>query len=252
MRVEELYVAPVKSLAMGRVERVGIGKRGIPGDRAFFLVDEGGRMYSQRDCGALTQVRARYDADPERLRLEFPDGSVAEGEPEPGEPLATKFFGKRDVTGTVVYGPWAEALSRFAGEPVRLVRVSDESHAFDAAALSLCSTESLAQLASHSGRDAVDPRRFRMNVVVSGVGPHGEDEWLGRRVRIGGAEVTVRALDSRCVITTHDPDTGEADLDTLKIIPSYRLDQPKQVNFGTYCSIATPGEIAVGDEVAPG
>jgi uncharacterized protein YcbX len=55
MRVEELYVAPVKSLAMGRVERVGIGTRGIPGDRAFFLVDEGGRMYSQRDCGALTR-----------------------------------------------------------------------------------------------------------------------------------------------------------------------------------------------------
>lgn len=40
-------------------------------------------------------------------------------------------------------------------------------------------------------------------------------------------------------------------MDTLKIISSYRTDQPKQVNFGVYCTVAEPGEVAVGDEVAP-
>ena len=52
-------------------------------------------------------------------------------------------------------------------------------------------------------------------------------------------------------MTTHSPETGEADMDTLKIIASYRTDQPKEVNFGVYCTVAEPGEAAVGDEVVP-
>ena len=40
-------------------------------------------------------------------------------------------------------------------------------------------------------------------------------------------------------------------MDTLKIIASYRTDQPKEVNFGVYCTVAEPGEAAAGDEVVP-
>ncbi len=40
-------------------------------------------------------------------------------------------------------------------------------------------------------------------------------------------------------------------MNTLKIIASYRTDQPKEVNFGVYCTVVQPGEAAVGDEVAP-
>ena len=50
---------------------------------------------------------------------------------------------------------------------------------------------------------------------------------------------------------THNPETGERDMDTLKMITAYRTDQPKEANFGVYASVETPGEIAVGDEVAP-
>ena len=46
-------------------------------------------------------------------------------------------------------------------------------------------------------------------------------------------------------------DCGEHDLDTLKIIASYRTDQPKEVNFGVYCTVMEPGEAAAGDAVLP-
>jgi len=70
-------------------------------------------------------------------------------------------------------------------------------------------------------------------------------------VRAGTALLNVRRPDGRCVVTTRDPDTGEHDLDTLKVIASYRGVPDGSVNFGVYCTVAQPGEIAVGDEVAP-
>ncbi|MDP3768494.1 MAG: MOSC domain-containing protein, partial [Dehalococcoidia bacterium] len=84
-----------------------------------------------------------------------------------------------------------------------------------------------------------------------GASPHEEDTWLGRGVRAGNAVLRVKMRDSRCAVTTHSPETGELDMNTLKIIASYRTDQPKEVNFGVYCTVAEPGEAAVGDEVVP-
>ena len=70
-------------------------------------------------------------------------------------------------------------------------------------------------------------------------------------MRVGAALLRVQMPDPRCVITTSSPDTGEVDMDTLNLIASYRTDQTKQVNFGVYCTVAEPGEAAVGDEVVP-
>jgi uncharacterized protein YcbX len=52
------------------------------------------------------------------------------------------------------------------------------------------------------------------------------------------------------VVTTHNPDTGAADFDTLGHITRRRQDQPKQVNFGMYATVDRPGEVAVGDAVS--
>ena len=78
-----------------------------------------------------------------------------------------------------------------------------------------------------------------------------EDEWLENEVRAGGAVLRVKMRDPRCAITTHSPDTGEIDMNTLKIIASYRTDQPKEANFGVYCTVVQAGDIAIGDEVSP-
>jgi hypothetical protein len=248
--LEAVWIAPVKSLALQRVDRAHLTDSGIRGDRAFFIVDERGRLFSQRECGALVQVQAHYDVERDGLELRFPDGAAAAGRVEDGDPLTAIFFGKRETPGVVVRGPWSDALSRFAGQRVRLVRAV-HADAFDAMPLSLCSRASVDHI-----RDGVpsgvtfDERRFRQNLVLAGAIPFEEDAWIGRRVAIGAAVVTPRLRDSRCVITTHDPVTGEADFDTLGHITSKRADQPKQVNFGMYASVDQPGEIAVGDAVA--
>jgi hypothetical protein len=247
MRIEAIYIAPVKSLALCRVERARLGPHGIAEDRRFFIVDAGGRVFTQREFGGLALVRAAYDAARERLRFEFRDGAAYEGVAAAGEPLAGRFYG-REFGGVLAPGPWDEALSAFAGQPLRLVRASGT--AFDVLPVSLCSAASVDEVRRRADGVAVDERRFRPNFYLGGAGPHGEDGWVGRRVRIGGeAVVRVVMRDSRCVMTTLDPDTGRADMDTLKLIAKYRTDQPHEVNFGVYGAVEREGDVAVGDEI---
>jgi uncharacterized protein YcbX len=251
IRIERFYVSPVKSLALNEVENAYLDKPGIAGDRAFYLIDEGGRLFTQREFGALVQVRADYDPTSGHLQLRFPSGQVVGGVPGLGEAVTTAFFGERGVAGRLLTGKWNDALSEFAGQAVRVVKADVAGSSFDGFPLSMCSLASLDVLALAAQKDRVDGRRFRQNIYISGGSAHEEDTWVGREVRAGNAVLRVKMADPRCVITTHDPETGDVDLNTLKIIASYRRDQPAEVNFGVYCTVAQPGDAAVGDEVVP-
>jgi len=252
MQVESIYVAPVKSLALQAVPRASVSKAGISGDRAFFMVNADGRLFTQRDHFPLVQVAAAYDPEMNELSLSFPQGAVS-GVPERGDATIAPFWGGRPVEGHFVRGPWNDALSEFVGREIRLVQPAP-GQSFDGFPLSMCSFESLGALAQAAGVDGVDGRRFRQNVYFSGAdAPHAEDGWIGRDVRIGSAIARVKQQDERCVVTTRSPDSGEHDLNTLKIIATYRAgdDEEKGVHFGVYCTIVEPGEIAIGDEVRP-
>lgn len=242
IRVEAMCISPVKSLGLAPVARARLDKAGIAGDRAFFIVDERARLFTQREHGALVQVGAAYDTQ---------SGELVRGVVEVGEPVSTSFFGKREVEGYVVRGEWGEALSEFAGRRLRLVKAARAGGAFDGYPISMCSAGSLEALARAAGRESVDGRRFRQNIYLSTAEAHVEDTWIGREVRVGSAVLRVKMADPRCAITTHDPDTGSIDMHTLKLIASYRTDQPKDVNFGVYCTVTQPGEVAIGDEVRP-
>lgn len=156
----------------------------------------------------------------------------------------------RDVPGRVVEGEWNEALSTFAGQELRLIKADTAGTSFDAFPISMCSAASLDALAQAAKADSVDRRRFRQNIYIEGASAHEEDTWLEGEVRVGAALRRVKMRDARCAVTTHSPDTGAIDMNTLKIIASYRTDQPKQVNFGVYCTVAEPGDVTVGDEVS--
>ena len=56
-RIYAMYYAPVKALALAPLERARLGKAGIPGDRAFFIMDERGRLFTQR--AAVEYLRTR-------------------------------------------------------------------------------------------------------------------------------------------------------------------------------------------------
>lgn len=250
MRIESIYISPVKSLGMTRLERAEVTRRGIAGDRAFVIADERGRVVTQRECPPMVRARAEYDAPNERLRLILPDGIIEETV-RTTEDVETRFY-DNPVAGVYTDGAFDAALSALIGRPVRLVKVRDDAHGFDAFPISLCSLASLERLREAAGVDAIDGRRFRQNIYISGAAaPHEEDRWIGREVRAGAVTLRPMMQDLRCRITTQNPETGERDMDTLNIIAGYRKGEPKKVNFGVYCTVVTPGVIAAGDDVRP-
>jgi uncharacterized protein YcbX len=242
-------MTPVKSLGMRRLERARVSKGGLEGDRKFFLGDINDKIVTVRQQFDLVQVTAEYDTERDWLQLGFPGGNTVEGPAAALGDLVTIKWGEADVPGRLVPGDFSDALSAFAGRRVNLLR--SDGRAMDALPVSFCSLESVAELARVAGASAVDERRFRQNIWLSGVDvPHGEDIAIGGNVRIGD-HVVLRAImrDQRCVVTTRSPDTGDHDMDTLKLITSYRTDLPGEVSFGVYAGVATTGEIKVGDEV---
>ena len=54
-----------------------------------------------------------------------------------------------------------------------------------------------------------------MMFELDGVAAHEEDDWIGSRVQLGEAQIVVNGDVGRCVVTSHDPDRGITDLDTL-------------------------------------
>ncbi|HZT92676.1 MAG TPA: MOSC N-terminal beta barrel domain-containing protein [Gaiellaceae bacterium] len=251
-RVAWISLTPVKALAIETVDEVEVLEHGLRGDRRFFLVDENGRLVNNKGRrSALQLVHATYDEPDNLLTIRFADGAVVSGHPEAAEELTTSFH-RRPFRARRTPGPWDDAISDVIAERVQLV--APEAAAPDRGregATTLLSTGSLRELAGRLDVDAVDARRFRMSFGIDGPGAHEEDRWIGRRVRVGEAVVVPRGNVGRCAITTQNPDTGRADLDTLKALAAYRGDMAatEPLPFGVHAAVAEPGRVRVGDPV---
>ena len=90
-----------------------------------------------------------------------------------------------------------------------------------------------------------------MLIEVGGVDPHEEDGWVGRTLEVGETVLRGRGHVGRCVITNRHPETGEIDLQTLKILGRYRRDgdTTEPAALGIYGEVVRPGLIRVGDRV---
>jgi uncharacterized protein len=250
--VVRISIAPVKALGLVHPESVELGPQGVAGDRRFWLVDASGRLVNNRRHGRLMQVRPVWDEDTRRLELAFPGGEIVAGVVGLGEAVAVELH-HEDHASRRVLGPWEDALSDYAGEPLQLLW--SESGAADRGArgggVSVISRGSLERLRAELGAAApVDGRRFRMLFEIDGVPAHAEDDWIGSRIVVGEAEIDVGGDVGRCAITTLDPDRGTRDLDTLGALAGYRREgRFEPLPIGVYGAVATPGRVRVGDPV---
>lgn len=252
IHVSGLSLTAIKGTRLRTVPGIELGPEGARGDRAFFVVDDRGRVRNGKQIGELQAVSADYDVAAKRLSLEFPDGRTVAGEVELGEAVETRFYSE-PLPARPVLGPFSAALSEFLGQPLRLV--APARAAIDRGpqgAASIISRGSLQELARVAEQDGVDARRFRMLIEVDGVAAHGEDDWMDRPVRIGQARVVVRGNIGRCLVTSRDPDSGQIDLPTLDLLGCYRKDlhSTEPLPFGVHAEVVEPGTVRVGDAVA--
>lgn len=250
--IARINVTPLKGTMLHHPDRVELTPEGIPDNRRFFLVDEGGALFSAPDLGPLVQVRAELSG--EHLTLTFPEGHVVEDAVQTGgEALVVDFYG-RPVDAVVVEGPFSAAISSYAQRPLRVVRSIRQGDGSDVHRLSLVSRASVAALAAGADHEGdLDARRFRMDLELDGCEPYEEDTWDGRRVRVGSAVVRIHGQVPRCVLTTKDPVTGLKDFDTLRQIARQRprISGGGGLPFGMYAEVEEPGSVAVGDELVP-
>jgi MOSC domain-containing protein len=253
-RVRRISIAPVKALGLVHPDEVVVGAGGVAGDRRFWLRDSEGRLFNGKREGRLLQVRPEWDESSRRLVLTFPGGERVEGIVELGEVVDALMYGEVRASRQVV-GPWQDALSEFAGRPLELLWAEDGGvdRLTDLGTVSLVSTASLERLGEEMAVEGpVDGRRFRMLFEIDGVRAHAEDTWIGRHVRIGGAEIVVQGDVGRCVVTSRDPDSGVVDLPTLVTLAAYRREgRNEPLPFGVKGTVHVPGRVRVGDIATP-
>jgi uncharacterized protein len=250
-----ITVSPVKGLRLQQRDDVELTLDGVPGDRAFFLVDEDGAMVSLKRLGPLVTVLAEHDLEAQTLRLRLPDGSEVGGAVELDEAEPVRFYGL-NLEARPLRGPFSAALSELCGVPVRLVSPLRRT-GLDrgrAGAVTLLSLASLERLRLEAGEtEPVDPRRFRMTFGIDGVDVHAEDGWIGRDVRVGDALLRVEGNVGRCAVTTRNADSGEVDFRTLHHLAGYRdeVETTERLPLGVYARVLEPGRVRLGDAVTP-
>ena len=249
--VARLSIAPVRSLGLQHPTEIELTTAGVAEDRRFYLVDDTGRLVDRLIVGELVQIAAETDPEGTRLRLTMPDGAVIEEEVRTSDPIETPMYG-RTAIGHVVVGPWAEALSAFAGRTVRLVRCDKPAGTRAGNPTSLIGDGTLDALAETLAIPSIDGRRFRMLMELGDASAYEEDGWVGHDIAIGDAVLHVTKPDARCAITTQHPDSGVRDLDTLRgIIAARGLRDGKHADLGVLADVIVPGRIRVGDQVRP-
>lgn len=237
--VVELWRYPVKSMQGEMLDAAEIGPRGIVGDRGWAIVDrETGLGLTGRRVPELLFASAALVDD--GVRITLPDGTLAADDAALSDWLGRAVTLTRatdSTSGTFEIG-LADDDDADRDPSVPWVQWEGPVGTFHD------STRTQVSILGAATVGDWDLRRFRANVVIAGTG---EDDWVGRELRIGTAVVDVTKQIDRCVMTTRAQPGGiERDVDVLRTIIRERAN-----NLGIGTLVRSPGDVRVGDVVEP-
>lgn len=233
--IKEIVRHPVKSFRGESVHKNKVMEYGLYGDRSHAYVEDTkkGNFLTIAQFQEMVQYQARFAGEESmdefpRVEVITPEGKVLDWEDqELIREIETK--SKRKIF-TRKYMPSHVPIGPIAVEHVLL--------ATDA---------SLAKLKELWGQEEVDLKRFRPNLFLSlsEKKPFVEEEWIGRRIKIG-TEVEMELVGhcERCMIITVDPDSAKRNPDLHKTLIKERSN-----NFGVYASVVKTGDVHLDDEV---
>jgi uncharacterized protein YcbX len=94
----------------------------------------------------------------------------------------------------------------------------------------------------------VSELRFRSNISVDGLRAWEEQDWVGRRIRIGAVEFDVVKPKTRCLATHANPETGARDLPILTTL-TQKMSQKSPTFAVALLPSRSGGRIHAGDQV---
>lgn len=261
MRVQDIYLYPIKSLGGIRVKKAVLMEKGFKHDRRFMLVDEQGNFLSQRKHPQMALLQTelarngitvfKKDNTSERIEVPFePDSdttksvTIWEDRVEArlvDEKISRWFSNLLNMKTNLVFMPEdtrRELKPKYA--------VNNETVSFaDGMPYLLISQASLDDLNSRLDQP-VPMDRFRPNIVISGGTAFQEDDW--EIVQMGDARFKITKPCARCVLTTVDQSSGEKGKEPLTTLASYRK-VDGNVLFGQNMLLLEGKELRVGDSL---
>jgi uncharacterized protein len=276
VQLSGLFVYPIKACAGIALEESDVVERGLAFDRRYLLVDKTGTFVTQREVPRLCLVQTAFEA--ERLLVSTAGKPTLElpKELSPSSTLAARRAREwrvwDDVGNALELAEGSRWFSEFLNDDVSLLYMPDSERRAvnpkrarpgdvvsfaDAYPLLLISEASLADLNQRLPVDtpALEMRRFRPNLVISGCAPYAEDEF--RSFRIGGLALRGVKRCERCVVTLVNPDTAELGKEPLRTLSHYRKDDDEgglgpaheKVWFGMNLIHEGSGTLRLGDAV---
>lgn len=244
MKIQDIFIYPVKSLGGIRKSECKALQRGFEHDRRWMLVDRSGKFITQRIEHSLALLKTEIignithiycnDEPKQKITLNF-DHAI-------GRNIAVTIWND-DVTAVHLSDEADEWFSDFLKKPCKLVfipetgrRAVDPKYAdgneqvsfADAFPYLLISQASLDDL-NRRLPEPVPMDRFRPNLVVSGTDAFAEDTW--GEIKIGEVRFKVAKPCARCILTTVDQETGKRGNEPLRTLSGYRSTDNK-VLFG--------------------
>ncbi|HMH02782.1 MAG TPA: MOSC domain-containing protein [Candidatus Udaeobacter sp.] len=252
-KVDSLWRYPVKSMRGEELDEAFASYSGIYGDRVFAFRSsanhKGFPYFTAREQRKLLQYRPRF-RHPDRASRPI---NLIEAQSRNANPLLA------DLAELIVDVETPDGKTVAIDDPVLIEMLRDDvdqKHQVtlmqsqramtDCRPVSIFSLQSARQLAEET-RVRVDKRRFRANIYVDLTSAEGfaENELVGRSVRIGPkAVIAILERDSRCMIITLDPDTGEQAPAILK-----KVAQAHEGMAGVYGAVLVEGMLHKGDSI---
>ncbi|MFJ8532047.1 MOSC domain-containing protein [Streptomyces sp. NPDC093591] len=267
-QLQSIHVHPVKAFRGTAPREAVVEPWGLAGDRRWMLIDDGGKVVTQRQQPRLALAAAEL----------LPGGGVRLSAPG-RDPLTVPVPRTVGTVPVEIFRDKVEAVlaeddaahawcSAHLGADVRLAYMDDpgtrrpvdpeyalpgETVSFaDGYPLLLTTTASLDALNSliaqgdHAQEGPLPMNRFRPNVVVSGTTAWAEDDWS--RLAIGEVTFRLPKKCGRCVVTTTDQATAERGREPLHTLGRHRRLGGKLI-FGQNLVPLSRGTIRVGDPV---
>lgn len=208
VRVQALWRYPVKSLRGEPLDEALLTPDGVAGDRRVHVAGAHGPFTGRTRAGLLT-VPASTGPD--------------------GQPLVAGHSWRSAAAADVV---------RAQAGPAARLRADDRPERFDVTNLLVATDGELAVLPG----PALDVRRLRPNLVLSGAPGLDSAGWPGAALAVGEALIGVHSRRPRCIVTATDPDTGDQDLEVFR-----RIRRDADNLLGLNCWVIRPGAVRVGD-----
>ncbi len=236
---------PIKSVGYEDLSSASLTQgRALPFDRHWAIAHEAASFGAQPSEWAAKRNFVRGVAAPDlmavRARTDEQTGTVTLSHPR-AETITVDPQANADVLLDWVRPMWPDTRPAVAG----VVHIPGQPLAdWPDPFVAVLGLGSLRALSQRMGRD-LSIHRWRGNLWVDGWPPFHEFDLIGKRIRIGGAELQIQQRITRCAATKVNPDTGHADADTLNAL----IDAWGHQDFGVYATVTQSGPIAVNDPI---